>query len=69
MSKSTPKDKLRVMRDAFDNAMKDPALLAEAEKMLLIVKPDRGEDVQKMIALIYRTPPGIVAKAKEISGE
>jgi tripartite-type tricarboxylate transporter receptor subunit TctC len=69
MSKRTAPDKLRVMRDAFDNAMKDPALLAEAEKMRLIVKPDRGEDVEKMIARIYRTPPGVVAKAKEISGE
>ena len=28
-----------------------------------------GEEVEKMIALIYRTPPGIVAKANEISGE
>ena len=37
--------------------MKDPAFLADAEKAQLDVNPVPGEELQKLVAEIYKTPP------------
>ena len=68
-SKSIPTDRLAALRTAFDQAMKDPEFLAEAEKQRLIIGPDPGAVVEKRIAEIYATPPDVVARAKEIAGD
>jgi hypothetical protein len=49
--------------------VKDKALLADAEKMGLLVTPMTGDEVEAYIGKIYKAPPDIVAAAKAISGE
>ena len=65
MSKQVPQERLEAIRKAFDQTMKDPEFLAEAKKSQLPVDPiPAGESVQ-IIETIYKTPPDLVAKAKE----
>jgi hypothetical protein len=66
MSKAVPKDRLAVMRKAFDLTMVDKQFLDEAQKQMLPVNPIDGEEAAKIIDKIYKMPPSIVAKAKEV---
>ena len=60
-----PPERLAALRRAFMATMKDPAFLAEAEKIQLEITPVSGEAVQKLVAEIYATPPDIVKQAAQ----
>jgi hypothetical protein len=61
----TPPEQLGILRAAFDATMKDPQFLADADKQRLVVEPMNGAKVQEMVAQLYKTPPDVVARAKE----
>jgi tripartite-type tricarboxylate transporter receptor subunit TctC len=68
--KGVPADRLKALRTAFDATMKDAQFLADAEKQqLTVIAPLSGEDAHKMVLEIYKAPPDVVAKAKDITGE
>jgi tripartite-type tricarboxylate transporter receptor subunit TctC len=58
-----PLARLAALRKAFMDTMKDPAFLAEAQKIKLEITPVSGEAVQKLVAEVYATPPDVVKKA------
>jgi tripartite-type tricarboxylate transporter receptor subunit TctC len=58
-----PADRAAALRTAFTETMKDPAFLADAEKSQLEVNPVSGEELQKLVADIYKTPPEIAKQA------
>jgi tripartite-type tricarboxylate transporter receptor subunit TctC len=59
-----PADRAQALRRAFDATLKDPAFLAEAEKLKLDVNPVSGEDVDRLIAELYATPKDVVEEAR-----
>ncbi len=59
-------DRVRILRDAFAAAVKDPEFIAEAKKLRLPVSPRTGEEAAKVIDAIYATPPDIVAAARKV---
>jgi len=61
-----PADRAAALRKAFDDTMKDPAFLAEAAQAMLEVAPVGGEDLQRLIVDIYRTPKDVVEKTRAI---
>jgi tripartite-type tricarboxylate transporter receptor subunit TctC len=61
-----PADRAAALRTAFMETMKDPAFIADAEKSQLEVDPVDGEELQKLIAEIYKTPPEIAKKAAQL---
>jgi tripartite-type tricarboxylate transporter receptor subunit TctC len=61
-----PEDRAAILRKAFDDTMKDPEFLAEAAQALLEVAPVSGEELQELIADIFRTPPEIVEKTRAL---
>ena len=61
-----PADRAEALRKAFMATMTDPAFMADAEKSQLEVTPVAGEDLQKLVAEIYRTPPEVARKAAQI---
>ena len=67
--KEVPADRVKLLRGAFNATMKDAKFLADAEKMKLLVTPMTGEDVEKILVEMYKSPPEVVAMAKEISGD
>jgi tripartite-type tricarboxylate transporter receptor subunit TctC len=59
-----PADRAVALRKAFDDTMKDPAFLEEAAQAMLEVAPVGGEELQRLIADIYRTPKDVVEKTR-----
>jgi hypothetical protein len=68
MPPGTPPERVKAVRDAFDLAMKDPELLADAEKMKLSIDPMDGAGVTSFVDEVYRTPPAVTAKATKMLG-
>jgi hypothetical protein len=66
MSKQVPADHLAIIRQAFDETMKDPAFLADMKKQQLPSTPLTGEEAEKVVAKMLEAPPNIVAEAKKV---
>jgi tripartite-type tricarboxylate transporter receptor subunit TctC len=65
----TPPDRVAALRRAFDETMRDPDFLAEAEKAKMEIEPLGGEESQKIADSIVNTPPAVVARAKALLGD
>jgi len=57
---------VKILRKAFDDTMKDKEFLAEMEKANLEVNPIPGEEVQQLIERLFKTPPAVLERAKQI---
>jgi tripartite-type tricarboxylate transporter receptor subunit TctC len=55
------------LRKAFAEAMRDPALIADAKKIDLELNFVSGEDVQALIERLYRSPPSVISRAQAIA--
>jgi tripartite-type tricarboxylate transporter receptor subunit TctC len=64
-----PAGRLSVLRAAFDAMVADPAFLAEAAQLRLLVTPMRADTVARQVGALYATPADLVARAKIIAGE
>ena len=60
-----PAERVTALRRAFDATMKDPKLVAEADKAQLDVIAVAGEDVQALVAKMFATSPAIVESARQ----
>jgi tripartite-type tricarboxylate transporter receptor subunit TctC len=60
-----PADRVAALRKAFVLALNDRALRAEADKMQLDVDPMSGDELQKLVADLYDTPPRLVERARQ----
>ena len=61
----TPKDRVDILRKAFDSTMADPAFLAEAAKMSLDIAPASGARVQDLVEKLYAAPASVVSRARK----
>jgi tripartite-type tricarboxylate transporter receptor subunit TctC len=61
-----PQDRVAAIRQAFVDTMKDPDFLAEAAKAKLEVTPVSGDQIQKLVEEIYKTPKELAAKAGQL---
>jgi tripartite-type tricarboxylate transporter receptor subunit TctC len=59
-----PPARVDALRRAFDKALADPQLLAEAEKLELEIAPVSGEDLQALVERMFKTPREIVDAAR-----
>lgn len=66
MPPDIPADRLKVMRQAFKDAARDPDLIAEAMKAGDTIDPVLGEEAQKIIEDVYATPDRIRKRLNEI---
>jgi tripartite-type tricarboxylate transporter receptor subunit TctC len=62
----TPPDRVNSLRQAFNQAMKDPELLAEAKKGRMDVEPTTGEALEKLANRVLDQPPEVIARVKKI---
>lgn len=58
-----PADRVKVLRKAFMDTMKDPKLVAEAKKGRLPIDAVSGEEVQELLAGLYALPKEIIDHA------
>ncbi len=63
-----PDDRKAALRKAFDNAMRDPELIAEMKARGQEVNPVSGATIEKMIAELYATPKDVIAVTRKAIG-
>jgi tripartite-type tricarboxylate transporter receptor subunit TctC len=61
-----PDDRVAVLRRAFDAAMKDSELVAEAQKLGSDVDPMTGEETEAAINSVLSTPKTVIAQVKDM---
>ena len=59
-----PAERVALLRRAFDEMLKDPAYLADAEKARIEVEPVAGAKIQDIVSEFVATPSAIIEKAK-----
>lgn len=59
-------DRLALLRTAFRQAMEDPELRAEAEKLRLAIDPTFGQEAQAVIERLYASPADVVERMRKI---
>ena len=62
----TPGDRVRMLREAYAKAMKDPELIAEANKGKMDMDPSTGEDLQALLKEIMDQPREVIDQVKKI---
>jgi tripartite-type tricarboxylate transporter receptor subunit TctC len=68
MPPDTPKIMVNAIRRAFDQTLRDPLFLADAEKALLEVDPVNGEAMEQALLAAYATSKELVRRAAELNG-
>ena len=61
-----PAERVAILRNAFQAALRDKELLAEAEKLRIEITPQSGEDVQRVVKDAYAAPAAVVARLRTI---
>ncbi len=59
-----PRERLQILRDAFDATMKDEALLADAAKLGIDISPASGRRLQELIVKLFATDDRVVKRAR-----
>ncbi len=64
-----PADRIKILRDGFLKAMRDPELLAEAEKRRWEPDPVSGEKLQALAREVISQPPDVIARMNAVLGK
>jgi tripartite-type tricarboxylate transporter receptor subunit TctC len=62
----TPKDRVQLLRKAFDATLKDGEFLADAKKSRLNVEPIPVDDIERDIAGLFKLDPALITKLKDV---
>jgi tripartite-type tricarboxylate transporter receptor subunit TctC len=62
----TPKERVQILRRAFQETLKDPTFLSEAEKAKLSLDPLTGEELEKLVGELFTLDPALLAKLKDV---
>jgi tripartite-type tricarboxylate transporter receptor subunit TctC len=62
----TSDDRVRILRKAYMDTMKDPEFLAEAKKARLDIEPADGAELEQNVREIFKLEPALIGKLKEI---
>ena len=65
-SPDVPADRVAALRKAFDDTIKDPEFVAEANKLSLEIDPLTGAQIDDLLKQAYAAPKDIVQRASEI---
>jgi tripartite-type tricarboxylate transporter receptor subunit TctC len=62
----TPPDRVRIMREAYAKAMRDPGLIEEAKKAQMDMEYTSGEELQNLMQEIMSQPPEVIERIKKV---
>jgi len=65
----TPADRVKILRDAYAKAIRDPELLAEAEKRGWDVNPVTGEELEARSKEVIAQPAAVIERMKWVLGK
>lgn len=62
----TPKERVQILRKAFQDTMSDPEFLAEARKSKLDVDPIAGEELKQNVDELFSLEPTMITRLRDI---
>lgn len=62
----TPKERIQILRKAFDDTLKDSEFLADAKKSNLSVGPIPVEEIERDINALFKLDTGLVTKLRDL---
>lgn len=60
-----PDDRIKALREAFDAAMKDPAMIAEAARFGIDIDPLSGAEIAALIQDVEKAPASVIDKLRK----
>jgi tripartite-type tricarboxylate transporter receptor subunit TctC len=69
VSHSVPAERVAILRKAFDETVKDPAFLADAEKLRMPVSPKTAAEARAIVEHVYAAPDDVAQAARRIMEE
>jgi tripartite-type tricarboxylate transporter receptor subunit TctC len=63
-----PADRVAMLRAAFDKAVADPKLIAEAKKREVTLNPSKGAEIQQIVRDTIATPKEVVDQLRKLLG-
>jgi hypothetical protein len=63
-----PTDRVKLLREAYANTLKDPALIADIKKQEYDFDPVSGEELQTLAKTVVNQPPPVIERLKKILG-
>lgn len=63
---ATPRERVQLLRRAFQETLKDKEFLAETERTRLSIDPVSGEDLERMIAELFALDAALATRLKAI---
>ncbi len=67
-SPGIPPDRVKILRDAYHQSLKDPALLEELKKRRWAVDAIGGEELAKLAKEVVSQPPDVVDRMMKLLG-
>jgi len=67
MPPGVPAERVAEFRRAFDTTIRDPAFLAEAQKLSLEIDPLSGAEISTLLDRAYGAPKAVIAEAAELA--
>jgi tripartite-type tricarboxylate transporter receptor subunit TctC len=64
-----PQDRVKLLRDAYMNMLKDSDFVAEAKKRQWEIAPVSGEKLEALAKEVVNQPPDIIERMKKVMGE
>ena len=65
-SPGTPPDRVKMLREAFEKMVKDPAFLEDVKKKKFELEPISGEELEVIVKEAMTQPPETIARLKKI---
>src|SRR5919106_619608 len=65
----TPPDRVKILRDAYAKAMRDPGLIEEAKKGQMDMEYTSGEELQNLMKELMNQPREVIERVKKVLAE
>ena len=62
----TPPERVKIIRESYAKTIRDPGLIAEAQKGGWVIEPVFSEELQSLADRIMVQPPEVVNQVKKI---
>ena len=69
LSPGIPKDRVEILRKAFQETLKDKECIAEGEKAKLVFAPVTAEELEKVVNGLFKLDSALISKLKEITSK
>jgi tripartite-type tricarboxylate transporter receptor subunit TctC len=66
MGPGVPKERVEIMRRAFDATVRDPDFIAMMKQQNLVLDPASGKAVHAIVARMYAMPAPVVERARKL---